>query len=267
MNRNPKVQEPPPLVDTHAHLDELEDLEASLQRARDVGVVAIIAVGVDYRSNLKVLEIAEKHSRFVYPALGLHPWQLGMMGPKEFEQVLKLIEDNVNRAVAIGEAGLDYHKRVRAGADKGQQKKAFASLLELAANYDKPILIHSRYAWQDAFNLTQEYKVKRAVFHWYTGFSSVLHQIISSDYLLSATPAAEYHREHRRALREAPLTSLLLETDCPVEYGRETRFKAEPADVMRSLAAVAELKGLSGETIALATTNNAAVFFGLTGLG
>ena len=267
MDINPQAQDPLPLIDTHAHLDELEDLEASLKRAQDVGVVVIIAVGVDYKSNVRVLEIAEKYSGFVYPALGLHPWQLGMMDAKEFEQVLRLIEDNVSKVVAIGEVGLDYHKRVRAGADKGQQKKAFASLLELAASYDKPILIHSRYAWQDAFALTKEAKIKRAVFHWYTGFSSVLHQIIASGYLLSATPAAEYHREHRRAIREAPLTSLLLETDCPVEYGREARFRAEPADVMRSLAAVAELKGLDKETIATTTANNAVAFFDLVGPG
>jgi len=264
---NLKAQGLFPLIDTHAHLDELDDLDASLKRARDVGVVAIIAVGVDYKSNLRVLEIAEKYSGFVYPALGLHPWQLGTMEVEEFEKVLRLIEDNADRAIAIGEVGLDYHKRVRAGADKGRQKKALESLLEIAANYDKPVLIHSRYAWQDAFDLTQEAKVKRAVFHWYTGFSSVLHQIIASDYLLSATPAAEYHREHRRALREAPLTSLLLETDCPVEYGRETRFRAEPADVVRSLAALAELKGLDKESLAFATTSNAAAFFGLAGLG
>ncbi len=267
MNINPLAKDPLPLIDTHAHLDELEDLDASLKRARDVGVVAIIAVGVDYKSNVRVLEIAERHSGFVYPALGLHPWQLGSMAVEEFEKVLQLIEDNVDTLAAIGEVGLDYHKRVRAGADKVRQKKAFARLLEMAENHDKPILIHSRYAWQDAFDLTRQAEVKRAVFHWYTGFSSVLHQIIASGYSVSATPAAEYHREHRRAIREAPLTSLLLETDCPVEYGREGRFRADPADVARSLGAVAELKGLSRNTIAATTTRNAVALFGLPGPG
>lgn len=251
------------LIDTHAHLDELEDLEASIQRAKDVGVLAIVAVGTGYESNLKILEIAEKYGDFVFPALGLHPGQLGTADATEMDRVLRLIEENMSRVVAVGEVGLDYHKRVRAGADKSQQKEAFRILLELAVNHDKPVIIHSRYAWKDAFELARDAKVKKAVFHWYTGFSSVLHEILAAGYYVSATPAVEYHREHRRAIKEAPLTSLLLETDSPVEYGRERRFRAEPADVARSLATTADLKGLDQATIALATTSNATALFGL----
>ncbi|TET68860.1 MAG: hypothetical protein E3J40_00380, partial [Dehalococcoidia bacterium] len=102
-----------------------------------------------------------------------------------------------------------------------------------------------------------------AVFHWFTGFSSVLRGIIDGGYFVSATPAVEYHEEHRRAVREAPLQRLLLETDCPVTYGRAARYESKPADVLRDLEAVSQLKGIDETEIAEQTTRNAINFFSL----
>ncbi|MBI4301769.1 MAG: TatD family hydrolase [Chloroflexi bacterium] len=251
------------LIDTHAHLEEIEDLEAALDRAKAAGVVAIVAVGMDYESNQKALELSAKYDSFIYPALGLHPWELGSMGSEEVQHLLRFIEENIARSVAVGEIGLDYDKRVIKVASKDRQKEVFKDVLMLARKYNKPALIHSRYSWKDALTLTQEAGVKQAVFHWYAGPSSVLREIVAQGYFISATPAAQYHEEHRRAVREAPLDHLLLETDCPVEYGRETRYKSEPADILRSLKAAAELKGLEEGIVAEETTKNALKFFGL----
>ena len=253
------------LIDTHAHLDEIiKELDKVVQQAREAGVVAVIAVGQDYESNIKILEISEKHRGFVYPALGLHPWNLGNMDASKVDLTLQLIEDNIEKAVGIGEIGLDYDKRVIAAADKERQKEAFKTVLELARRYDKPVSVHARYSWKDSFDLVKESGVKRAVFHWYTGFSSVLREIIAGGYFISATPATEYHDEHRRAVRETPVEKLLLETDCPVTYGRETKYQSRPSDVMRTLKAVAQLKGMAEKIVADQTTQNALAFFGLT---
>ncbi len=252
------------LIDTHAHLDEVEGLDRAIEEAKQAGVVAIIAVGQDYDSNLKILDIAEKHKHFVYPALGLHPWNLGNMDVSKVELTLKLIEDNIDKAVGIGEIGLDYDKRVIAAADKERQKEAFKAVLGLAKRCGKPVSVHARYSWKDSFDLVKESGVKRAVFHWYTGFSSVLREIIATGYFISATPATEYHDEHRRAVRETPLENLLLETDCPVTYGRETKYQSRPSDVIRTLKAVEQLRGVAEETIANKTTENALRFFRLT---
>ena len=252
------------LIDTHAHLDEVENLDKAVEEGRQAGLVAVIAVGQGYESNLKILDISEKHKHFVYPALGLHPWNLGKMDASKVDLTLHLIEDNIEKAVGIGEIGLDYDKRVIAAADKERQKEAFKSVLELARRYSKPVSVHARYSWKDSFDLVKESGVKRAVFHWYTGFSSVLREIIAGGYFISATPATEYHDEHRRAVRETPLENLLLETDCPVTYGRETKYQSRPSDVMKTLKAVAQLKGMSEQTIADQTTQNAVAFFGLT---
>ena len=251
------------LIDTHAHLDELKSLDLMLEEAKKAGVIAIVAVGSNHQSNIKTLEISQKHRRFVYPALGLHPWELGNLGTTEIDDNLQFIEQNIASAVAVGEIGLDYDKRVVKAASKELQKEVLGRLLNIAKKYAKPAIIHSRYAWKDALHLIQDIGIDKAVFHWFTGFSSVLKGIIDGGYFISATTAAEYHEEHRRAVKEAPLPRLLLETDCPVNYGRAARYESQPADIIRSLGAVSQLKGIAEATIVEQTTRNAINFFSL----
>jgi TatD DNase family protein len=248
------------LVDTHAHLDEMADLDKVVAGAKQAGLLAIVAVGSDLASNRKVLQIAKQFQGFVFPALGWHPWNIK---EAEIDASLEFISANIDQAVAVGEVGLDYHKRVRAAADKDLQKRVLREILKIARDYDKPALIHSRYAWRDALDLAIEAGLEKAVFHWFTGPSGVLRDIIARGYYISATPAVAYHEEHRRAIKETPLGQLLLETDCPVVYarGREGEFTSAPADVARSLKGAAALKGVSEAEIAEVTTGNAQKIF------
>jgi TatD DNase family protein len=248
------------LIDSHAHLEELDGLGSAIDRAKENGVVGIVAVGSDYQSNSRVLEIATKYRGFVYPALGLHPGML-YQAESSLEREIQFIEDHLHDAVAIGEVGLDYHKRVLSNTSKDRQHSVFSTLLSLGRKQRKPVIIHSRYAWRDSFALTKGAAVELAVFHWYTGPSNVLREILDAGYFVSATLAAEYHAEHRRAVKETPLDRLLLETDCPVAY---QGHRSEPADVTRSLQAAADLKGLPADVVAEKTTQNAMLLFGLT---
>jgi TatD DNase family protein len=250
------------IVDTHAHLDEFENIEAVIEQAKAAGLTAIVAVGQDIKTNERSLEIAAQYPGFVYPALGFHPWNIR---EAEVDTNLDFIKSNIGKAVAVGEVGLDYHKRVREGADKDLKKRVLRELLRIAKDNNKPACIHSRYAWRDAFDLVREVGLEKAVFHWYTGTSSVLRDIIAGGYYISVTPAISYHEEHRRAVKETPVLQLLLETDSPVTYarGREGEFKAAPADALRSLKGAAELKGISEQALAEATTQNAERLFGL----
>jgi len=248
------------LIDSHCHLEEIENLDSVIERAKSAGVIAIIAVGSDYQSNNQVLKIAEKYRGFVYPALGFHPARLEA---SRLNQNLEFIEDHITAVKGIGEIGLDYHKRVTAIVSKELQKSVLREILVIARKYQKPVIIHSRYAWRDSLALVEEAEVEKAIFHWYTGPSSVLKDIVSHGYFISATPAAEYHQEHRRAVKAIATENLLIETDSPVSYGTERRWQAEPADVLRTLKAVAELRGINEQKLAQITTNNAIKFFDL----
>jgi len=246
------------IIDTHAHLEEMDDLDSVISKARQQGVVAIVAVGSDYRSNNEVLEIAEKYDSFVYPALGLHPMNLD---GSSVDSDIHFIEANMGNIVALGEIGLDYKKDVIAKSSKDHQKEVLRNILALAGRYSKPVILHSRYAWKDTFTLADESRIEKAVFHWYTGPTKVLRDILSRGFYVSATLAAEYHEEHRRAIKETILEKLLLETDSPVTY---RGHRAEPADVVRSLVSVAGLKELPLEVIADKTTWNAVMLFGIS---
>ncbi|MEM2926890.1 MAG: TatD family hydrolase, partial [Candidatus Bathyarchaeia archaeon] len=129
----------PSLIDTHAHLDEVSDLPKVLERAKDAGIIAIIAVGSGIVSNRRVLELAKAYRGYVFPALGMHPWELENQNEGWEEFFLKHIEESV----AIGEVGLDY----RIPLNRDRQLQVFSRLVEIAKSYDKPLIIHSRAAW------------------------------------------------------------------------------------------------------------------------
>jgi TatD DNase family protein len=251
-----------PLIDTHAHLSEIQDLANAIAGAKSAGITAIIAVGSESESNQRVLALAEEYKGFVYPALGLHPWGLGTL---DIDHNLEFIQAHINQAVAIGEIGLDYDKRVRARADKALQMQALREVLRLAQTHNKPALVHSRYAWRDCLDIVAAANIEKVVFHWYTGTSGVLRDIVSHGFFISATPAVEYHDEHRRAVREVPLERLLLETDSPVVYRRGTpsEYQSTPAHIVRALQAVSRLRGMPESGIAAITTDNARRLFGL----
>ncbi len=241
------------LVDGHAHLEQLDDLPRSLQEAKEAGVCGIVAVGMDIESNKKILQIAGSNTRYVYPALGFHPWEI-----KEEEAAtnLSFIRDHVKEGIALGEIGLDYRVKVK----KDLQWEVFGKLLEIAHEYDKPVIIHCRYSHQRTFEMVKERKIESAVFHWYSGSVDLLDKILSAGYLISATPALVYSPPHQEAIKRAPIERILLETDTPVRYqGREAR----PKDVLVSLEEVARLKNLDRLTVAKQTTVNASQFFGI----
>jgi TatD DNase family protein len=247
------------LFDTHAHLDQLQDLGAALEQARAVGVVGIIAVGTDAVSNEKTLRIASEYPGFVYPAIGVHPSHLDGSDTAAIDREIRFVRERLGAACAVGEIGLDYHKRTLTTVSRETQQRVFTELLAVAASEHRPVLVHSRYAWTDALRLVIESGVSSAVFHWFTGFSGVLRGIMDSGFYVSATPAAEYHEEHRRAVK-----AVAVETDTPVWYGRDQRYESRPSDVVRSLRAAAELRGEGEETLAMSTTRAARKLLGGT---
>ena len=242
-----KPKKPLPLIDGHAHLNELEELERDLREARHRGVLAIIGVGMDLESNRRILAIAEENPGFVFPAIGYHPWQIKK---SEVRENLAFIEENVERCVAIGEVGLDYKAKVA----KDLQKEVLQEIVRLSVRYHKTLILHCRYSHQRVFSMVSDMGVEKAVFHWYSGSLEVLDQILGAGYFISATPAAVYSRQHQAAISKAPLEMLVLETDSPVEYQGE---RSGPADVLKTLGAVAKIKAIRKDQVAEITTKNA----------
>jgi TatD DNase family protein len=122
------------------------------------------------------------------------------------------------------------------------------------------MILHCRYSHQRTFEMVKERRIEKAVFHWYSGSLSLLDEILSRGYFISATPALAYSPPHREAIKRAPIERILLETDTPVSYqGKEAR----PKDVLVSLEEVARLKSLDRAMVAEQTTADASRFFGI----
>ena len=170
------------MIDGHAHLDELEDIDLAMARAKEVGLRYIVGVGMDTESNRKILSIAESFPEVVLPAIGYHPWSITT---DSIEENILFLEQHLDRCVSLGEIGLDYGAK----AKKKIQKQVFARLLEIALRKEKPIIVHSRYSHQSTYSMVRDAGVKMAVFHWYSGPLDILKSIIDSGYYVSATPA------------------------------------------------------------------------------
>ncbi|MEM2273138.1 MAG: TatD family hydrolase [Candidatus Bathyarchaeia archaeon] len=248
------------LIDTHAHLESVTDLKGAIRRAAKTGVIAIIAMGSDYESNMWVLNESQKYETKklkIYPALGLHPWGLDLSKVRE---TIELIEKNIDNIVALGEVGLDYwYKEARRSDEVREvQREVFWRILNLAKKNNKPLSIHSRGAWIDCVDMVIEAGVKKAIFHWFSGPLDALKKLLDHGYYISATPAATYSKEHRKIIEKTPIENIVLETDTPVIYAGES---SEPAHIFKALNAVAELKGENIKVVAEKTTENARKIF------
>jgi len=241
------------MIDCHAHLNELADPNGAITRARQAGLTGIVAVGMDVPSNQATLELARRYPDFVHPALGYHPWSIT---PEGVEANLGFIRKHLQECVALGEVGLDY----QAKAKKKLQQEVFARLLEIAAEADLPVIVHTRFSQARAHRMLREAGISRAVFHWYSGPLDILAQILADGYLISATPALAYSPPHQAAILAAPLEQILVETDTPVTY---KHLVSEPAHLLITLKELSRLKKLDSGEVAAITTATARRFFGM----
>jgi len=241
------------VIDSHAHLNEIQEVDAALARAREVGVSGIVAVGMDLATNQTILALHRRFPDLVHPAVGYHPWSIT---PEGVKANLDFIEEHLPACVALGEVGLDYQAKVK----KKLQQEVFAAVLALAAREGKPAIIHTRFSQQRALKMAKEAGLEAAVFHWYSGSLEVLREILAEGYCISATPALAYSPPHQAAVQAAPLDRILIETDSPVVYREKA---AEPADLLITARELSRVKGLDLSQVIETTTANARRLFGL----
>ena len=241
------------MIDTHAHLNEIEQIDLAIQRAKDVGVEGIVAVGMDLASNLSTLDLAKQFPGMVHPAIGYHPWSISI---DTIEENLKFIEENLSSCIALGEVGIDYKTKVK----KPVQWEVFSKLLTLALRHNQPVIVHSRFSHKRSHQMVRDSGIEKGVFHWYSGPLDILEKIIDDGYYVSATPALVYSPPHQAAIKAAPLERILIETDSPVEYQGKI---SEPAHLTITLEELSKLKGVPLQDVRFITSNNAKLFLGI----
>lgn len=254
------------IIDTHAHLDQLENFDQAIKNAVEAGVEAIAAVSMDLNSCRNNLEIKKSTRRpQIVLGMGMHPSEANRA---DVSACAALIREHADHLAAIGEIGLDFwYKWVRKDqAKKDEQREVFRAFLDLAVELNLPAVIHSRGVWRECFEMAKNSGVRKAVFHWYSGPGDVLNDILRQGYYISATPSVAYSPQSREAIVSAPIEQTLIETDCPVHFKNpetQEEFQAEPRDVVRTLRAYCALKQCDEEKALDIFNKNARQFFGI----
>ncbi len=248
------------LIDTHAHLcDEAfdDDRDEVVARARAAGVAAVVAVGETLADAERNLELAAEHPGFVRPAAGLFPTHLDPPAAAELAELVRRHRDDL---VAIGEVGLDYWK-VQDEAGRETQRRIFASFVDLSLELDLPLNVHSRSAGRQTIELLLERGARRVQMHAFDGRAAKALPGVEAGFFFSVPPSVERSAQKRKLVARLPLESLLAETDSPV-LGPDPERRNEPANVVRSIRAIAEIKGLAVEEVVAAIERNTRRLYG-----
>lgn len=255
------------LYDTHAHLNDeafAEDAEAALVRALDAGVTKINIVGCDPQMSAKAVEMAEKYDA-VYAVVGIHPSDADKYDEAVEEQLRQWAV--LEKVVAIGEIGLDYH--FEDDVDHDIQREVFRRQLCLASELNMPVVIHSRDAMDDTVRIIREEQPEggfQGVFHCFSGSWEQAKVCLELGFYIGFDGPLTFKNSRKlpKVASEMPLERLLIETDCPYMAPEPVRGRRnEPAYVKHIAAKVAQLRGISPEDAGRISYENGCRLFGL----
>jgi TatD DNase family protein len=243
------------VIDTHAHLDALDDPAGAIARARDAGVERIIAIGSGLASTRATLAIASDADG-VDLAAGIHPHQAA-----DDESVADLAALAGDDIVAIGEIGLDYYRDYAPHKD---QRRVFLEQLDLARQLRKPVIVHTRAAEADTAALLEDFD-GTVVMHCFSS-PELLPVVLERGYYVSFAGNVTYPKaaDLREAAAKIPAERLLAETDCPYLAPQPVRGKTnEPAYVVYTVASLAETRRDDVDELADRIDANAVTAFDL----
>ena len=289
------------IFDTHAHYDDEafdEDRKALLLSMKENGVGTIVNVGADIESSKMSLALSEEYS-FIYAALGVHPSGTKELNEDQMEWLKKTAlaysAQNGGKVVAIGEIGLDYYWNDEDEPDKTVQKKWFERQIVLAKEVGLPIIIHSREAAKDTFDIikAEHAGTTGGVIHCYSGSKEMARDYLNLGYYLGENGGIvhcySYSKElardfldmgfsfgiggvvtfkNSRKLKEVveylPIDRILLETDCPYLSPVPNRGKRNSSlNLPYVVQTISEIKGIEPERVVEITQDNARKLFGI----
>lgn len=252
------------IIDTHAHYDDEQfdiDRDELLKKMQENGIGVIVNAGSTIESWDKIRRLTEEYP-FVYGAVGVHPDETGSLdeaGMAEMERMLDL-----EKIVAVGEIGLDYYWDNEAHE---VQKKWFIRQIELARKKEMPVIIHSREAAADTFEIMKEHAAgMKAVIHCYSYSPEMAREYVKMGYYIGVGGVVTFKnaKKLKEVVEEIPLSSIVLETDCPYLAPEPYRGKRNCSLYLPYVAEkIARIKGVSVEEVVSRTEENSRDLYGL----
>ena len=253
------------LFDTHCHLnvDAFEDdLEETIDRAREAGVGRFAVVGFDAPTIEKSLQLSSDYPE-IYSIIGWHPTEAGTYTEEVQESLIGLLQKE--KVIAMGEMGLDFHWNTSPAA---VQEKVFRQQIAIAKNMQLPITIHMRDAIEDTYRILCEENVSEigGIMHSYSGDVEYMHKFLDLGMHISLSGVVTFKKafEVHEVAKAVPLDRLLIETDSPYLAPTPYRGKRnEPSYVKYVCERIAELREMDPKEVERITTENANRLFGL----
>lgn len=245
------------MIDTHCHLlsseyDNLKEILNDIEKAN----IKCILNGCDMLSNIESLELSKKYD-FVFSAIGFHPSEVDSVP----DNYISFIGKNINNIVAIGEIGLDYYW-TKDNSDK--QKEVFENQLMLAEKYNKPVIVHTRDAIMDTYNILKKYKV-RGVIHAFSGSIEMAKKFINLGFKLGIGGVITFKNCNLKdVIKELDISDIVLETDSPYLSPEPVRGKKNTSLNLKYIAEfISNLKDISYDKVCEITTTTAKDLFDL----
>lgn len=241
------------MVDTHCHIfrEYYDDIDGVIKRAMEASIKMLIVNGYDMKSNKEVLELVQKYD-IVYGAIGIQPEEIDYYT----EDNLSFIKEHINddKIIAVGEIGLDYHYE----CDKDRQKELFKKQLDIAKEYNKPVIVHSRDCIQETYNILKESRVK-GIIHCYSGSVHMAREFNKIGFLLGIGGICTFKNANKiiDVIKNIGMEYIVLETDCP--YLTPVPYRGivnEPAYIPVILQKICEVKCLDYKEVEEATMLN-----------
>jgi TatD DNase family protein len=246
------------VIDAHAHLTALDDAAEAIERAADAGVTRILTVGTDVDDGRRALALAERHDG-VFAVLGIHPHEAAAATADDLAALRAQLEHP--KAVGVGETGLDWF---RDHAPRDDQRRLFAAQLDLAAEFARPVVIHTRAADEDTLAGLAGFR-GTVVLHCFSS-SRMLPIALERGWYVSFAGNATFPKavDLRLAATQVPAERILAETDSPYLAPQPVRGKRnEPANVVHTLAALARARDEDPAELERQIERNAAECFAL----
>lgn len=255
------------LIDTHSHLfleEFSEDLPQVIDRARSAGVTHIFMPNIDSTTIDSMLSVCNTYKGYCFPMIGLHPTSVNAGYEKELEILTRELKSS-NEYIAIGEVGMDLYW------DKTflkEQQIVLDKQINWALEYDLPVVIHCRDAFDYIYKVLEPYKNTslKGIFHSFTGTDEEAVRVLEfSGFLIGINGVVTFKKSHLpEVLVKIPLEKIVLETDSPYLTPVPNRGKRnESAYVKDTLMKVSEIYRMSPETVGSVTSENALKVFGI----
>ena len=246
------------MIDSHCHLDhELlsNDLKNVLQRSKDVGIEKLLTICTNLNSFKNILEIIKKDS-MIYGTFGIHPHEVKDNFIKH-DDIIKKIQGE-KKIIGIGETGLDFFYN---NSKKDLQIKSFEEHIMASITMDLPLIIHSRNAEDETFNVLNKYKKykMKILMHCFTGSNKFAEKLLTLNAYFSASGIITFKNSHelQKTFKLIPLDKLLIETDSPYLAPEPKRGKNnEPSYIKYTAMKLAELKNIDKVELINNTTRN-----------